>query len=307
MILCEFTAPSEATQLIALDDIALEDQWLDHIQSFSSFKLATEYETGGYVKPTFTDLALSPEMFLTSWLPPDTATVILIETETDRASGVVIFEGTAALGTYDRSSVAYRLTKTEDTTVVAESTVLSGTLLSNITLYCGATYLDLTVDATHARAVSPSITYTLTKEVSTLDLLSEMCSECTHAFEVVEGVLYLHDLLAAATEVALTEFDVFPSKYSGALSTNKLPVADDLKFIAAAGKNTEIANMTTVLESSLITIPCPIDQTKPRVLDTATLYDESTIQPVTSSMKVTNIVYNFDTNKMQMEGFGTVS
>ena len=305
MILCEFTPDGGTLQRIAMDDIALDYQWFGYIQKFSSFKMTTEYEYGGYVKPSFTDLTLSPDMFVDSWPPVESAAVTLIETDTTRAEGKVIYEGTAKLSDYDRHSIAYKIVDLEDDSVITEATVLTGTLLANITTYCGVSYLDLTVDSTNARAASPTVSHTVEKETPTMDLLSEMCSEFTHTFEIIDGVLYLEDILASVTTIDLTEFDVFPCKYSGAKTDVEPP---ETKFTpAGADTDTAVANIMLVLEAKIVTINCPIDQTKPKVLDTATLYDESTINPVTSSMKVTSAVYNFDTTKMLLEGFGTIS
>jgi len=229
---------------IALADIALTYQWRSHINSLASIKFQTSTDYGGYAKPSFSDITLSPDLFADSWPPVKTAAIKLILTETNEAAGVVLFDGTAQRRSYDRTGIKYILKHPEftDTFAVAES--YSGTLTAAI-YDLATTRLGLTIDTTGAdtssRADGLTVSFTAGKDVQSIDVLDKLCAFYSHAFRISEGVFYLYDLLQSSsgtantledgigtyledggssvlqegsnTAIELTEFDIMPSSY----------------------------------------------------------------------------------------------
>ncbi len=323
MILCEWTPSGGSLTRISTEDIALDFQWYSYITSIASIKFQTTELFGGYAKPSFSDITLSPNLFEGSWPPAKTAAVKLVQTETTEAAGTILFDGTAHRTGFDRTGVNYELKQPEFDATIAESTAYSGTLASVVDTLCGSGILDLTVDHTEERATTPTVAYTTSKDVQAIDLLAEMCAFFTHAFKIVEGTLYLYDMLSTTTPTALTEFDILPSSYTDDEPISLItqdddsvagsnPNGDEVKITesyASAGTNTEAAltNIKTVLESEIAVIDAKIDADKPTILDCLTLTDESTIGDTTTSGRAMSVIYNFDSLDMQIEARGSVT
>jgi hypothetical protein len=242
MILCEFTPAGGSLTRIALVDIALTYQWRSHINSMSSVKFQTSRDYGGYAKPVFSDITLSPDLFDGAWPPVKTADVKLIITETNEAAGVTLFEGTAQRREYDRTGIKYILKHPEFTDIFDAAASYSGTLTAAI-LDLATTRLGLTIDATGtSRTDGITVSFTAAKDAQSIDVLDDLCAFYTHAFTIEGTTLYLYDLLLAVTVtsvplidgageylldnvtdmledvtdtgvIALTEFDVMPSSY----------------------------------------------------------------------------------------------
>lgn len=329
MILCEFTPTGYSLQRIALRDIALEYQWYSYIISFSSFRLSLPYDYGGYVEPEFTDLELSPEMFDGISPIPETSTVKLIEIdETDpdatASNGTVIFEGAGALSYYDRYSVKYTITKDTYEAEVASGTTFSGTLNSVMATLCGGSYLNVTLDTTKARETSPDVSFTVSSDITAIDLASEMCAWFSHGFYITDGTLYLVDLLLdTSVDYALDEFDVLPCSYSmnspislitcdtgsvtGSNSSGDTKSISTPYHTTTANIEAALTDILSILESPRAEIPIMMQPGGPGIMDIVTLTDESTVNTITSKIRVTSVIYNFDDERYQIEGFGVIT
>lgn len=320
MILMEFTPDGYGLQRISTEDVALEYQWFSYINSIASIRISLSQEYGGFAKPKFSDISLSPEMFEDMWPPPKNATVKIIQTETNESGGVIIFDGTAYLSDYDRSSIGYELKQPDFDSTIAKSTSYNDTLINIVNVLCGASFLNLTVDSTNARTVSPSVIYTTDKDIQTIDLLDDMCSFFSHGFYISEGTLYLFDMLETTTPVELTEFDVLPCSYTenqpvALIKSGDFSIDGDNKngntytisptfHTTQANVETALGDIKTIVEKDLVKLNAKIDDKKPQVLNTLTLTDESLINSLTTTAIVTSVVYNYDTLDMQIEGFG---
>lgn len=323
MLLCEFTPDGGTLARISTEDIALDYQWLSYITSLSSIKFQTTQKYGGYAKPSFSDMMLSPTLFEDSWPPTKLATIKLIQTETTEAAGVTIFSGTAQRTSFDRGGVNYILKQPEFDATIATATAYSGTLDTVIDTLCGSGLLDLTVDDTEERATMPTVSYTTTADIQAIDLLDDMCAFFCHGFKIIEGTLYLYDLLETIAPVALDEFDIQPSSYRDEQPISLITQGDDSVFgsspngdevsisttYASGGINTEAAltNIKTMLESEIAVLNCKIDDDKPTILDCLTLTDESTVEDTTTAARVVSVIYNYDSLDMQIEARGSVT
>ncbi len=329
MLLIEWTSEGGSLIRISTDYIALDKQWYGYVDSLSSIKFQTTKKYGGYAKPSFSDLTLTPKMFESSWPPPKTAAVKLIQTETTEAAGIVIFDGTAQRANYDRYGVKYTLHQPEfDATLVEEASTEyttgdGDTVASVIAELCGASILDLTYDGSEARASSPNVDYTITSDIQAIDFISELAAFFTHGFKIIEGTLYLYDMLESTTPIVLTEFDVQPCSYKDGQPISLITCGDDSvagpnpngdevsisTSYAATGGDTEdaLGDIKTMLESDVAVIKAKIDDDKPTVLEYMELTDESTIGTTTTSARVMSVVYNYNTLDMQIEAYGEIT
>jgi len=322
MILMEFTPEGYGLQRISTEDIALEYQWFSYINSIASIRISLSQEYGGFAKPKFSDISLSPEMFKDIHPLPKNAIVKIIQTETDENGGVVLFDGTAHLSDYDRSFIGYNLRQPEFDSTIPEATAYDDTLVNIATALCGVSFLGLTIDTTNARTISPDVLYNTDKDVQTIDLLDDMCSFFSHGFYISEGTLYLFDMLATTTPIELTEFDVLPCSYTenepvaliksgdfsidgGNKNGNTYTVSPTF-HTTQANVETALADIKTIVEKDLIETNAKIDDDKPQILNTFSLTDNSLINPLTTTAIATSVVYNYDSLDMRIEGFGVI-
>lgn len=321
-ILCEFTPAGYSLQRIALEDCPLAYLWRSYIRSFTSFTMSC-LKYGGYAKPRFADLILWPSMYEdVVWPPPDTATVKLYMTDDDVSDGTLLFDGTAALDSYDRSGVKYRL-KMQEHDHTTTAVLQNDTLVNLFTDYCGATKLDLTLDSTNARSPSPAVYYTPSGDVQTIDLMDGMAAWFTHGFYILDGTLYLYDMLASGTPEALTEFDCQQVTYragtpvslftSGGRSLAGSNAAGDTFDLATAYHSTAgnidaaLADIKTMVEKPRVELPSKLSQHEVGLFGDFTLTDESTTRDTVSAAKAFAVKYNFDNETKLLDAVGSIS
>lgn len=321
-LLVEFTPAGGTLQRISNEDVALDYLWIANIISFSSFRLELEYGWGGYAKPTFSNITISPESFEGNWPPSGDALFKIMLTESDESSSVTIFDGYGTPTSLDRNGVVYELTTPDFSTTISSGSAQSGTVLSLMTSYCST--LGLTLDSTAARSTSPAVSYTPSADIKLIDIMSGMCAAFTHGFKVVESTLYLVDMLATGTAQDVTEFEVLPCSYgktkpysliksgdisvagSGSASSSELDTGDAY-HVTTALVQAALSNIGDFAEQDTATIDTKIDLTEITVLDDFEVYDESTIEPTTSTVKAVSTLYNFDEWSMEIEGVGVLS
>ena len=320
MILCEFTPEGYPMQRLSLRDKPLTYQWFGYIKSIASLKFQMSKKYGGYAKPTFSDISFIPTVFEDAWPPPKKADIILLQTDTDEFGGVLLFNGTAQRASYNRKEIKYNLRQPEFDVTVTTSTAYDDTLVDVATAI--STSLGLSINTTLARVTSPDVLFTTTKDTQAIDLLDDMCSFFSHGFKIIEGTLYLMDMLGTETGTDLTEFDVLPCSYkddksislvtSGEFSVaGSSPNGDEHNISTAyhttqGNVETALTDIKTILERDLATVNAKISDTQPQILDRFTLFDESSINPLTTTARVTSIIYNYNSLNLQIEGHGAV-
>lgn len=320
MILMEFTVGA-TTYRISTEDKALTYQWFGYITDFNSLKIALPTRHGGISRPEFSDIMLSPDLIEEIGSIPETAAVVIKETETDEAAAVTIFEGSARLGDYDRHGFGYILHRPEIPETIAEGTAYNDTLVNVATSLC--TTMGLTIDTTAARSTSPAVLHTTEADILAFDLLSDMLAFFSHGAEIIGTTLYLYDMLGTYTETELTEFDFEPASYRKD-SPYSLYSASETETLAGTPENgdtytvapyhttsgniqTALADIKTIMEQDIAMIPCKQDADKPRMLKKISLTDESIVLSISFSGIVTSIIYNYSTLDTAIEASGTVA
>ena len=319
-LLIEFTPHGGTLQRISNEDIPLTHQWFSYVFSFSSFRLDLNEYYGGYASPSFSDITVSPDAFA-SWPPSGDALFKVMLTDSTEAAAVTIFNGYGTPKDFDREGVSYDLTVQEYSDTITSGTSQSGTLLALMTTYCST--LSLTIDSSNARATSPAVDYTPTSDTPLIDIMMGMCSFFTHGFKIIDGTLFLFDMLATGTTKDLTGFDVLPCSYGKADPVSLVKCSDySVAGSSAYGKEVSIStayhttqslieaaltNIKTLIESDITEIDAMLDQTTVTVLDNITLVDKSTVSDTLTTAKVTSTLYNFDDYTVQIEAVGAIS
>lgn len=320
-LLVEFTPDGGTMQRISNEDIPLTYQWFSYIFSFSSFRLELDKKYGGYASPSYSDVEISPDAFEGIWPPSGDALFKIMLTVGSEVEASTIFTGYGTPVKIDREGAVYEMTVPEYSDTVESDTLQSGTLLSLMTSYCST--LGLTIDSSSARSVSPSVDYTPVSDVQLIDLMSDMCAFFTHAFKIVDGILYLYDMILTGTEEVITEFNMQPSEY-GKANPVRLVKSGDYSVSGSSDYGDEftvstayhtaqaqieaaLVNIRTVIENDFAEIYTMIDQIDVTVLDDITLIDTSTIADTAVSAKVTSTLYNFDSYTMLIEANGSVA
>jgi hypothetical protein len=320
-LLIEFTPNGESLKRISNEDIALTYQWLGYVFSFGSFRLELSEDYGGYASPSFSDLTVSPEAF-ESWPPSGDALIKVMLSDGDESEAVTIFDGYGTPESFDEEGAEYTLYSPEYSATIAKDTNQSGTLLSLMTSDC--TTLSLTLDSTYARSTSPAVDYTPSSDEKMIDVMAEMCAFFTHGFKIIEGTLYLFDMLTTGTTEDITEFTMQDCEYGKAGPVSLItcdetsidgstpvygsefnvstPYHTTTSLIEAA-----LTNIKTIIEKDVVEVESSIGQTSVKVLDDFTVYDESTITPTSTTAKAFSTLYNFDNNKIQIEARGVVA
>jgi len=321
MILVEFTPNGGTLQRISNEDIALEYQWFGYITSMSTMKLSLPTRHGGFARPEFASIAISPELMQELGAYSETADVCLIETDTDENGGIVLFTGTARLDTYNRYSFVYNLKQSEMPETIAASTAYNNTLVNVVSSLC--TTLGLTLDSTAARSLSPAVLHTTTSNQLAIDLLSDMCSFFSHGVKIIGTTLYLYDMLGTQTATNLDEFDVQPCEYLKDTPYSLFKATDTQTLVGTVGNGgeysvtpyhttgtniqTALADIKSIMEKDIANIRFKSNQNKPSILDQITLLDESLVLPVITTGIITSIIYDYDTLSVDAEVSGSVT
>jgi len=280
---------------------------------------------GGYAEPTFSDISFFPDMFSGNWPPPESATIKLTWIDDgDETGGQVIFDGSARRAEPDYDKIKYTLKRTENTTKVAESTAYADTLNAVMATLCGSTLLNLTLDTTRARIPSPAVAYTTTAEVLTIDLASEMCAFFGHGFYTDSGTLYLVDMYDISEQTEVDEFDItgcslkdekgYSSAKSGDYNVTSATVLNESELSISTAYHTVQANieaaLTIILEIAnrpIIKLDTMITSSPQVIAGCYIINDENHYLPLQSIMLTSDIVYNFDSEKIQATGAGSIS
>jgi hypothetical protein len=319
VLLVEITVGS-TVHYVSNEDLALTRLWKSEISSFSSMRVAMS-KTGGWAKPDFGDVAFLPTLFTNDWEPPVSCPIVVKYTNTDEASAVTLFTGTAHLKTIGRGAITYSLYGDDYTTTLSGYT-FSTTLTGALSYACGR--LGLSLNSSKARSPSPAVSYK-TGDVVLLDEMENVCKTLSHYFRIVGSTLYLVDLLAEETPTIITEFDVFPSQYdypvpyskfnngtqSGDYSVNgsrSYGKPYTMKMYHPTGANilTALEDIKTLMENPEATLFFPLENA-PTIGQFISLADESLENPKSTTTCIQEIIYDFNNSVAVARGIVTTN
>lgn len=203
--------------------------------------------------------------------------------------------------------------------------------------------LGLSYNATRARGVSPAAAFWADSQQVITSLLSEICAFFTHLYYIRSSTLYLVDMLSDNGTVSLTEYDFFPAQYSDhppvslirAEWTVRQAVEETIgKYVKDVPNETvkkstylygdemgvtpyhttrgnidsALTNILTVLHKPVVTVSMPLSGGVLPVPGQALTYtDESSVLPVTVSVRARNLRYDFLDETVTVEGEGAIT
>jgi hypothetical protein len=302
--------------------------WEPFITAYTPIKIGLPQIYGGYAKPKFGSRSFSPDLFVDDWEPPKTITVKDMLTDSTEAAAVTVFEGTLHLDSYNETEVTYNAYGSAYTTTI-NGTSLNSNLISLFTTYCGASYLNLTLDTTDARAATVLIDYNVDGEVVLIDEMSKWAAFACHAFYIDDGTLYLIDMLTGSSDTqSLDEFGYFMgseyqapepvslfkseeqdgTKHSldGAYKYGSVITLDALDDNTATN-TTQMANTKTIVDKDYYRFRVVPEADKlPTIGQVVTVTNDSMIDSTTVEFVVTDYAVDLLKSEILIEGVGSV-
>lgn len=198
---------------------ALEHPWFAKIAAAPSVKYATRKLYGGFTSPTFGGFTLIP-----GFTKERKMSARLQFSLSDEANAVTLLEGTAirSSGLAD-SGDSYDFRKTAYNG--SFSGLVSGNLQTVFSTFCGASYLDRTLDVS-GTSRDPAVSYTLSSDTPVIDILSSITEFFTHGFHDDGTTIYLFDMLADNGSLTLSEYEFQPPNYEYATPYSRFVAGD---------------------------------------------------------------------------------
>jgi|GEM_PF-1768254 len=322
MLLVEATI-NGTTYYTSMEGIVLTHYWDAHIVNFDPPQYQISNPYGGYVRPGFGSISFSHDLFSSEWPPPANVILSAYYTATDEASKELIITTMAHLSSIDREAIRYELFSPSYTTTVSDLTAFDDTLVNVVTWFCNAARLNLTLNSTYARAVSPDVKFTVSGDQIAINLLSDICAFFTHLFYISDGTLYLIDMLLDAGSETITEFDFFPSEYAYEVpvaiartanysSTSAYPYGQEIslatEFIDTEAKVTAaLDNIITVRNLARCNLSLPFIGDIPTPGKKISWADTSLGNNTNAYIRTRTIIYDFNNEEVVIEGEGTLT
>ncbi len=307
----------------SMEGVALTHYWDAVIIGFDPPQYQMSDLYGGYVRPGFGSIKFSHDLFDSEWPPPVSIDTSIYYTATTEAAKETLFSGKAHLRTINREIVEYELYSESFTATIADLTAFDDTLVDVATWFCNAARLNLTLDSTYARAVSPDVKFTLSGEQLAINLFSDICAFFTHCFYISGTTLYLIDMLAAAGSQTITEFDFFPSEYhyevpvalartTNYARTSAYPYGQEIslgtEFIDTEAKiNTALDNIITVQNKPWCNLRMPFLGSLPTPGKKISWTDTSLGSDLAAYIYARTLRFDFEAEEVIVEGEGALS
>lgn len=322
MLLVETTI-NGTVHRISMEGHELTHYWDAEIIGFDSPYYEPAYVHGGYAAPRFGAIRFSHNLFgAADWTPPVNMAISIYYSATTEEAKETVFVGTAHIARMNREWVEYELYGPTYSVTVAEAEVFDDTLLNIVSWFCGASYLNLTVDHTYDRASSPQVVYTTADTQIAINLLSEICAFFTHSFYIAGTTLYLIDMLLDAGTETITEFDYFPSEYeweppiavaraSQYSRFSSYSYGQDVTFAAYADTQVRIEaaldNIISVSNKARMRLRRPLLGSFPTLGKAVTVPDTSLGEDTTAAIRARSLQLDFENEEAITEGEGTLT
>ena len=302
--------------------------WEPHIIKYTPVRYGLPHIYGGYAKPKFGNRSFSPDLFNsgTDWPPPKTITVVDKLTDSTEAAAVTVFEGTLHLDGYDEAEVVYHAYGEEFTKDVNDQ-LYNNNLQGVFNFWCGASYLNLTLDTSGtSRASTSTVYWQRIGNTVVIDDLSAMAAFHSHSFYIQNGTLYLIDNLVGDGTLSLDEFEYFRGSSYNAQAPISLFKTDDgttdnstdgsYKYgneynldpcvvNTAPLMATALGNVKTIMEHDYYRFRVVPEADKmPKIGNIVTVTNESLLESTTVEFIVTDIAVDTTKGEIVIEGHG---
>ena len=329
MVLVEFTINGTLNRL-SIGGAALTNMWENKIIGFEPPQFSTAQITGGYVELILGSISFFPDLFDSDWPPPINGVISAYYTDSDdpdESTKETIFTGVAHRKSIERTSVNYDFHGPSYSATIADETEYDDTLVNVMTTLCGAGILNLDIDTSAARGVSPNVTYTTNGETLAIDFASAICEFYSHLFYILDGTLYLVDMLGNNGTQTITEYDYFATtNYTdeSPVSSVRAEVDDDTNYSRYSSYpygeeldttpyhtteeniNTALDDMLTIFHMPRANLEMPLLGSLPVPGKKISWTDTSLGQSTTVWIRARTIQYDFENEKVLIEGEGNL-
>lgn len=316
MLLAEITI-NAVMHRVSNQPVSLVNYWDNYILTVSPPKYSCTEITGGYCRPSFGSLSFDPTLFSSDWPPPTEIGVVIKHTESTEAAATTIFSGTGQIESFDRASIGYDLYSGDYGTVLSSGSAFDDTLGNVFSWACDPARLNLTLNTTYARVISPEVTYTTTSDMLLTDFLNDVSAFFSHFFYISGSTLYLVDMLLDNTTKTLTEFDFFKASYEcrppiaiattdSFYVTSSYTYGDTENYEAyhdtQANVEAALTDIITISNRKRVIVPIPFSASLPIPGQKISFTDSSLYISTGVEMWVRALTYDFDNDKIFIEG-----
>ncbi|MFH2074369.1 MAG: hypothetical protein ABIJ57_03340 [Pseudomonadota bacterium] len=309
---------------LSMEGIALSHYWDGQVVAFDPLHYQISNLYGGYVRPGWGGISFANTLFESGdWPPPINITVAAYYTATTEAAAELLFTGIGHLSHITRDAIKYDLYSPSYSATVADLTAFDDTLGNIVDWFCDAARLNLTVDHTYERAVSPPVKFTSSGTQFAIPLLSDICAFNSHLFYISGTTLHLIDMLMDAGSTAITEFDFFPSEYAYQVPTsivsttnysrtsaypygNAMSLATEFED-TGADINTALDNILSILNSAGCRLRMPLLGSVPTPGTKISWTDTSLNLDMAAWIRARSISYDFQNEEVTIEGEGALA
>jgi len=307
---------------VSTDEIADIHMWKSEIVSISQITTSLQYEYGGYLRPIYGTVEFLPTLFEGAWPPPQTIS-FLVEVGDDEANKNKIVYSECSLQTFTQDKVVYKILGESDGASYGDIT-FTGKLISVIDWACDALGIMYNTDNV-SRVDYFDVNFTNTNKRKIMDILSEACAFASVYFYRDGYTLRFMDMLDSVGSMSLDEFDFTPNTYlgrndvsllvGGASSITGSTPSSNVTINVVPWHNTNsnivsaLTDIKTTIEKSIITVEIADDETVIDFGTSVTVHDDSCQDEITGTFVVTknNIYYSHDTDRLIIEGRGTIT
>ena len=213
MLLIEFTINGTVNYLSTEYIKDLTHSWRGKITEFSPPQMNLPYIYGGYCEMQFGSISFFPDLFSDDWPPPISGALTAKYTATTEGAAETLFSGLIHLQSISREDIRYGMYTSDYDETVADATNYNGTLDATITTILTGISEITTVNTDNARASSPNVYYTTSREDLNIGLASNIAAFHSHLFYIDGSTAYLVDMLGDTGTTTKTEFHFFPAVY----------------------------------------------------------------------------------------------
>ncbi len=330
MVLVEFTINGTLNRL-SIGGAALTNMWENKIMGFDAPQFSTAQTTGGYVELTLGTISLFPDLFENDWPPPINGVISVYYTDSDspdESTKETIFTGVAHRKSIERGHIQYDFHSPSYSVTVADATAYNDSLDAVMTTLCGGGILNLAIDTGASRAASPNVTYTTNGEVLAIDLASAICEFYSHLFYILDGTLYLVDMLVNNGSQTITEYDYFATtNYTdeAPVSAVRAEVDDNTNYsryssypygeeidtkpyhTTEGSINTALDDMLTIYHMPRANLEMPLLGSLPVPGKKISWTDTSLGQSTNIWIRARTIQYDFENERVIIEGEGNLT
>ncbi len=324
MLLVELTLPS-GLKRVSNEPLALEHFWEPVVASCGAITLATDYVYGGYVRPKYGKIELTPDAFVedADWPPPSAMPISLFISDNNEANRETVLVGMAHRESIANDGIVYDLYAPDYADRFTDHVYNDNISPLFVNVILGASY---SLDADTSKSDSdnaPYINYTDKGDQVIIDSLSKACACAAHFFYIDGTIAYLVDMLSDNGSREITEFDFFPSSYRDDVPYSTFTCGDTSSqgsysygkslsitpvFSAAGSEITKgLQRIIQTLEAPRVTLKMPITADIPKFGERLYWTDESLGQPLQAWMRVRSLSYDFDNEQLVIEGEGGLS